>query len=1257
MKSEWIDQEKMAAVSGTAAESAKHSSTSGGVLPFSNPVFDVHLAPVRVDVDASKEEPSPATAKTFVELTHWHNHKVSLERRKQRPLTKYQLMKGQRRRQQHMTEMRDYASSLTNASGGMLQPETILTVSGKRQYKASPAGGVPSGGTAATASERPKPGGPAARPQRKAPAKVKGGKAAAMESADALSRQKQARTVDAAFHGWTKFHGSMNIGRDGAAAVYKATERFLLGLPGDKRTAVEPEVLCYMLHTLLLLWKSQIKARPLHIAALAWHTIKRTQKLKAGVSINIEKRVKDTIAALGLPPVELNVRDKRQISFDFTIQLKQADLSIGLSHLEFQLAHAGPYLDRSMGSAPDPRVSGFEPDEWQREVLDQIDQNRSFLVVAPTSAGKTFISFYAMKKVLGEDDDGVLVYVAPTKALVNQIAAEVQARFSKLYKHEGKSVWAIHTRDHRINNPTGCQVLITVPHILQIMLLAPSNAGPWSEQIKWIIFDEVHCIGQAEDGLIWEQLLLMAPCPIIALSATIGNPEAFSSWLRSTQEALGVELTMIKHQHRHSDLRKFLYSPPKSFDFRGLPPLEYSLDLGLDDVPGFAFIHPFSCLHSHARRIPTDLSLEPRDCWTLWQAMGRHQTESYPVGDFLDPFQILPPVVRKVDVFVWQERLRSVFESWMRDPESPFQHVLADLEKMTKRAKQPESQVSDGPIEPQPREVRDDILHTTLPLICSLHSRDALPALFFNYDREYCERIAQSLLERLVEAEERYKSGPEWRAKIARWRSWEKAEAKAKVNRARNAPSKPSKKRRGSGEAEEGPQIVAEEEASPWASFDADEPIDGFHLAGENMSASRSVLQGYEPQLKQRGVVPWLIEALRRGIGVHHAGMNRKYRQVCEILFRKGYLRVVIATGTLALGINMPCKTVVFSGDSIYLTALNFRQAAGRAGRRGFDLLGNIVFQHVPYRSVCRLLTSRLPELRGHFPLTTSLVLRMGTLLHGSKCSQYAIRAVNSILSVPRIYLDGAESKATVLHHLRFSIEYLRRNHLFGPDGSPLNFAGLVSHMYYAENSAFAFHALLKDGYFHHLCADIDVAPQRTLRTLMLVMSHLFGRRKLPQSTIEWYMENKKRSSSVVVLPPLPDEAENILQGHNEATLDIFASYVRTFAEEHIRKPDNQLPFTHKTFGGTVHEKEAFNGQTLPVVSHLQPTEITSTFVALSGHRDRWSSIEELCRSVRSGIWLEEAVVPHIRIGRGEMLNACEFIFCTPRKEGEEKDR
>lgn len=203
--------------------------------------------------------------------------------------------------------------------------------------------------------------------------------------------------------------------------------------------------------------------------------------------------------------------------------------------------------------------------------------------MAPTSAGKTFVSFYAMKKILLANDDDVIVYVAPTKALVNQMAAEIQARFSKTYRKEGRSIWAIHTRAYRVNNPTGCQVLVTVPHILQIMLLAPSNAkqgNSWSQRVKRIIFDEVHCIGQAEDGIIWEQLLLLlAPCPIIALSATVGNPLEFRNWLAASQEAKGFVLEMVVHSARYSDLRKFIYKAPAAAPFQGFLQLNASLCL------------------------------------------------------------------------------------------------------------------------------------------------------------------------------------------------------------------------------------------------------------------------------------------------------------------------------------------------------------------------------------------------------------------------------------------------------------------------------------------------------------------------------------------------------------------------------------------------------------------------------------------------------------------------------------------------------
>lgn len=268
-------------------------------------------------------------------------------------------------------------------------------------------------------------------------------------------------------------------------------------------------------------------------------------------------------------------------------------------------------------------------------------------------------------------------------------------------------------------------------------------------------------------------------------------------------------------------------------------------------------------------------------------------------------------------------------------------------------------------------------------------------------------------------------------------------------------------------------------------------------------------------------------------------------------------------------------------------------------------------------------------------------MLRLFTLLHESKTSPYAVQAVNSLLSQPRLYLDGLAFKDQVLHHLRFSIEYLRRNSLLSPKGAPLNFAGLTSHLYYTENSSFALNALLKGGFFHELCSAIDEKESSVLRSLMIVMAHLFGRRPCRQADQEYVDQIVKRSSSVVFLPPLPPRAAQILRQHNQDTLQVFTTYVKTFVDQHINSEDCTLPLTRTKFGGdstiTGHEDAALFRQ------------VRSAFVALSGHGDTFDSISDLCRTTRAGVFLEEAVIPHLDVYPDEVntpLNACK-IYST----------
>jgi superfamily II RNA helicase len=95
-----------------------------------------------------------------------------------------------------------------------------------------------------------------------------------------------------------------------------------------------------------------------------------------------------------------------------------------------------------------------------------------------------------------------------------------------------------------------------------------------------------------------------------------------------------------------------------------------------------------------------------------------------------------------------------------------------------------------------------------------------------------------------------------------------------------------------------------------------------------------------------------LGKLLRRGIGVHHAGMLPKYRRLVEQLARAGLLHVVCGTDTLGVGINVPIRTVLFTGLAKFdgrrqrvLRTREFQQIAGRAGRAGFDTAGYVVVQ------------------------------------------------------------------------------------------------------------------------------------------------------------------------------------------------------------------------------------------------------------------------------------------------------------------------
>ena len=94
----------------------------------------------------------------------------------------------------------------------------------------------------------------------------------------------------------------------------------------------------------------------------------------------------------------------------------------------------------------------------------------------------------------------------------------------------------------------------------------------------------------------------------------------------------------------------------------------------------------------------------------------------------------------------------------------------------------------------------------------------------------------------------------------------------------------------------------------------------------------------------------FVLGLLRKGIAIHHSGVAPILREMVELLFSKGYIKLLFATETFAVGINMPTKTVIFTdftkydgSDNRILRSPEYTQMAGRAGRRGLDTIGHVI--------------------------------------------------------------------------------------------------------------------------------------------------------------------------------------------------------------------------------------------------------------------------------------------------------------------------
>ncbi|KYQ93080.1 putative RNA helicase of the SKI2 subfamily [Tieghemostelium lacteum] len=738
----------------------------------------------------------------------------------------------------------------------------------------------------------------------------------------------------------------------------------------------------------------------------------------------------------------------------------------------YQMKHSHDTLVRSTGSSKDPRVKHFEPDDWQKSLLDIVDRNESALICAPTSSGKTFISFYCFEKILRESNDGIVVYVSPTKALVNQMYAEVIGRYEKNYvnivgndRAAKYRMAGIFTRDYRVDYDK-CQVLITVPQCLDLLFLSITSSD-WLHKVKYVIFDEVHLISSEP---IWEQLLLINPAPFLALSATIGNLEEFHHWLKEINPERKVEL--IKTENRFNDLKFYQYNHSDS-----------------TIVPH----HPFSTLKM--KKDTSSLNLLSEESLELYNVMVKRFGGNDPEISYLDPLKFFSKTKNK-EYNLKKEQLKD------------YQNLLKQV--FNKRLSHPGA---------------DSIIHVDFPdlglkgeknwkrdipkFIEQLKEQNLLPAIVFFFSRDGCEKLAQAVKHSI----DRKNYDPKRQSKIRVLQSEiDKLKEEIRV-------CKPSTD----------DEIFEELDrlCSQLALLTNRKPEYGT-IMREDIYDPKNKLENHH-----------LMGALMEGVAVHHSGLQKEYVENVEILFRKKKIQVAFATSSLALGVNLPCKTVVIAGESPYNNPLMFRQMSGRAGRRGYEPRGHVISLGLSENRMNSLVNSKLSNILGNTVLTPSLVLRLFCRFNfiqfedKSKQEEYSQTLINCTKRIleKSFYLTNEPLQNQLL--FLFSTDYIYRNGYLNPRGQAIGYSGIITHLSYLEPVNFIFVDLIRAGVFEKFTGDNKYDEVEILK----ILAFLFCRENLPNII-------PMRSSSLISLPELPEYLAKVYQENNMKLVKTLVPYL-----------------------------------------------------------------------------------------------------------------
>ncbi|DAZ92975.1 TPA: hypothetical protein N0F65_004350 [Lagenidium giganteum] len=614
-------------------------------------------------------------------------------------------------------------------------------------------------------------------------------------------------------------------------------------------------------------------------------------------------------------------------------------------------------------------MNKFILDDWQRTVLTHIDQQHSVVVCAPTSSGKTVLSSYV--SVVG----GKVLFVVPTDPLAWQVAA--------LFQSMVKGSVALITEGTVFLPDGGFRVAVGTPKAVESTLL---DIG---YDFEYAVFDEVHDLNGAEGDAL-ERIIKAVTCPFLALSATIGNAQTLQKWWQSHHPR---EVHLLEYKGRFINLQRLIWNEPKDAAKKELVSLHPCAGVTLDYLRNDGFE-------------AGDLAFTPRDTFALWGAMEKfypanliEDVSPQKVFALKDTDEPEAPVAKTKTKEKSKKKDKEKdkgkkSKSSKKDVEDDDDGAEIDLGQRVHRITLMESKLYEDVIkqrlqqlatkEPEmtkklldsfapPESLRVNAFNASIDvysLVKELVSKNLTPAISFQLDSVRCRQLFDTLLNRIEEEEiARY---PNFREKVQEeYAEWERQQAQAKK---RENKSKAKDKEESAREAQEFEEKPPPDIYAPHPDFVL-APV-GHRLSAVEFKEIRWQLRRELSEDSDDGHP--LVRSLRRGIGIYNAELPAAYLRIVQSLAQAGRLAVVFSDDTLAYGVNMPFRTCCFCEDTSeeILTSLMVQQMAGRAGRRGLDRQGNIVFAGLSWARIQFLMRGLLPAVTGRKSLYPTICLQ-----------------------------------------------------------------------------------------------------------------------------------------------------------------------------------------------------------------------------------------------------------------------------------------